>query len=68
MSLVIKTRQTVHIADYRDDPAYMERDVLAVAGVELGGVRTLLVVPMIKDEELIGAIGMHLGSNKHSAA
>src|SRR5205823_7596120 len=29
-----------------------------VAGVELGGVRTLLVVPMIKDEELIGAIGI----------
>src|SRR5262249_21500750 len=55
---VIKTRQTVHVADYRADQAYIERDPLAVAGVELAGVRTLLVVPMIKDEELIGAIGI----------
>src|SRR5262249_42503230 len=56
MNRVIKTRQTVHVADYRADQAYIERDPLAVAGVELAGVRTLLVVPMIKDEELIGAI------------
>src|SRR5262249_24678457 len=58
MNRVIKTRQTVHVADYRADQAYIERDPLAVAGVELAGVRTLLVVPMIKDEELIGAIGI----------
>src|SRR5262245_36462761 len=58
MTRLIKTRQNVHIADYRIDQAYIERDALAVAGVELGGVRTLLVVPMIKDEELVGAIGI----------
>src|SRR5215472_904799 len=50
MNRVIKTRQTVHVADYRADQACIERDPLAVAGVELAGVRTLLVVPMIKDE------------------
>jgi two-component system, NtrC family, sensor kinase len=58
MSRVIKTRQIVHIADYRADQAYIEHDALAVAGVELGGVRTLLIVPMIKEDELIGAIGI----------
>src|SRR5262249_23466168 len=58
MSRLIKTRQTVHITDYPNDQAYIQRDELAVAGVELGGVRTLLVVPMIKDEELVGAIGI----------
>jgi signal transduction histidine kinase len=55
---LMQTRRTLHIADYRADEAYIERDPLAVAGVELGGIRTLLVVPMLKDEELIGAIGI----------
>src|SRR5262249_37910583 len=58
MNRVIKTRQAVHVADYRADQAYIEHDPLAVAGVELAGVRTLLVVPMIKDDGLIGAIGI----------
>jgi transcriptional regulator with GAF, ATPase, and Fis domain len=55
---VIKTSQVLHIADYRTDQAYLNHDPLAVAGVEIGGIRTLLVVPMIKDEELLGAIGI----------
>jgi signal transduction histidine kinase/putative methionine-R-sulfoxide reductase with GAF domain len=55
---IAATRRTLHITDYRTDQAYIERDPLAVAGIELGGIRTLLVVPMLKDEELIGAIGI----------
>jgi GAF domain-containing protein len=55
---LMASRRRLHIADYRADEAYIERDALAVAGVELGGIRTLLVVPMLKDEELIGAIGI----------
>jgi two-component system NtrC family sensor kinase len=31
---------------------------LAVAGVEIGGIRTLLVVPMIRENKLLGAIGI----------
>jgi two-component system NtrC family sensor kinase len=58
MNRVIKTRQAVHIADYRADQAYIAHDPLAVAGVELAGVRTLLIVPMIKEDRLIGAIGI----------
>jgi len=53
---VVQSRQTVHVADYRTDQAYLNRDPLTVAGVELGGIRTLLVVPMIKNDALIGAI------------
>ena len=56
---VAATRHTVHIADYRADQAYLDHEPLAVAGVELGGIRTLLVVPMRKDSDLIGAIGVY---------
>jgi len=55
---VIKTSRVLHIVDYRTDQAYLNHDPLAVAGVEIGGIRTLLVVPMIKDDELLGAIGI----------
>ena len=58
MSRLVKTRRTGHIANYSADQAYLEGDPVAVASVELGGIRTLLVVPMLKDGELIGFIGI----------
>jgi signal transduction histidine kinase/CheY-like chemotaxis protein len=53
---VVQTHQTVHIADYREDQTYLDRDPITVAAIELGGIRTLLVVPMIRNDELMGAI------------
>ena len=53
---MIETRQAIHIADYRTDQSYYDRDPLTVAGVELGGIRTLLAVPMLTGNELIGTI------------
>ena len=42
------------------EQAYIEdRDPPAVAAVELGGVRTILAVPMLKDNELIGAFTVY---------
>ena len=35
---------------------YIERDPMVVVGVEVVGIRTLLVVPMLKDNEFIGSI------------
>jgi signal transduction histidine kinase len=58
LTRVVETLDIVHIPDYRADRSYLDGDPLAVAGVELGGIRTLLVVPMIKDERLVGAIGI----------
>jgi GAF domain-containing protein len=55
---VIATKQAVHIVDAREDPAYLAGNPVAVAAVELGGVRTLLLVPMLKDTELIGTISV----------
>ena len=42
------------------DERYIEqRDPTAIAGVELGGIRTLVAVPMLKDNELIGALTVY---------
>jgi GAF domain-containing protein len=51
-------KQVVHVADFATDPAYIERNPMAVAGVELAGVRTLLVVPMLKENEFVGAFAV----------
>ena len=50
---VIATKQLVHIADYKE-LADKQRDPLAVSIVELAGARTLVIVPMLKEGELIG--------------
>jgi GAF domain-containing protein len=51
-----RTRQTVHIEDALADRAYAERDTGRMAAIELGGVRTFIAVPMLKDDLLVGAI------------
>ena len=53
---VAATKQVVHIADITTIPSYLERNPFVVIPVELGGYRTSLAVPMLKDNELIGAI------------
>jgi transcriptional regulator with GAF, ATPase, and Fis domain len=53
---VVATKKAVHIEDIMAEPAYAERDPLRVATVELAGARTLLAVPVLKEDELIGAV------------
>ena len=48
----VRTKQVVHIEDVTIDPAYFERDPIRVSSVEEGGVRTLLGVPMMKENEV----------------
>jgi signal transduction histidine kinase/CheY-like chemotaxis protein len=55
---VTKSKDVVHIADLTEEQAYIERDPLFVRQVELAGGRTLLVVPMLRDTQLVGAIGI----------
>jgi hypothetical protein len=56
---MIATKTVVHAPDMRAERAYADRDPYIVAGVELGGVRTILMVPMLKDDELIGAFSVY---------
>jgi two-component system NtrC family sensor kinase len=51
-----RTKQMVQVADISATRGYAERDPLVVAAVEVGGVRTLLGVPVLKEDELKGAI------------
>jgi two-component system, NtrC family, sensor kinase len=56
---VMETRRTVHIADVKLEPAYVEGEPVFVAAVNLGGFRTLLNVPMLKENELIGTFAIY---------
>ena len=49
-----RSRAVVHIADLSTDESYLSREPVSVNGVELGKIRTLVVVPMLKDEEVGG--------------
>ena len=53
------TKQFGHIADFAAKEAYIECDPSAVAAVDVGGARTLLIVPMLKEDDLIGAIAIY---------
>jgi len=56
---VAATKQVVQIADIRTTRTYVERDPLSVAAAEVGGYRTLAVVPLIREDELIGALAIY---------
>ena len=55
---MVTTKSTIHVADLAADQAYLERHPQTIAAVELGGVRTFLGVPMLKEGELIGAFAL----------
>ena len=59
LAQLIESRSPVHIADLAAHQAYLRRDPLFVALVELAGVRTYLAVPLVKDDKLIGALGIN---------
>jgi GAF domain-containing protein len=52
-------RRPIQIADMRTDPSYLQGDRLPVAGVEIAGIRTLLLVPMFKESEHVGLIAIY---------
>ena len=57
---MLATKAAVHVADLAAERTFTEdRDPLVVAAVELGGVRTAMAVPMLKENELIGSFSVY---------
>ena len=54
-----ETHQVAHIADMTKIQPYIERDPFVVSSVELGDFRTVVNVPMLKENELAGAIAIY---------
>jgi two-component system NtrC family sensor kinase len=59
LARITRTKEIVHIADTRKTQSYIDRDPRFVQLVELAGARTLLVVPMLQENALIGVIAIY---------
>jgi GAF domain-containing protein len=56
ISQMLMTKTVIRFHDLATEKGYLERNPTFVAAVELGGVRTFLAVPMLKENELIGVV------------
>jgi signal transduction histidine kinase len=59
LARVTRSRAVVQVADMRTDPSYLSGQALPVSGVDIAGFRTLLIVPMLKENDLVGAISIY---------
>jgi transcriptional regulator with GAF, ATPase, and Fis domain len=55
---IARTKQLVQVADCRAEQAYIQGDPGFVALVDLAGARTILVVPILRDDELVGVFNI----------
>ena len=56
---MVATKAVIHVADIAAERAYTEHRVPeTVAAVELGGIRTFLAVPIMKENELVGSFNL----------
>src|SRR5262245_12471602 len=51
-----RSQKPLQVADMREDRAYRKGHPLSVQAVDIGGIRTLLCVPMLKDNKVVGAL------------
>src|SRR5215813_4650967 len=59
LARVVETKDVVHVADLTAERAYIEGFPQLVALVESAGARSLLIVPMLKEGGLLGAIAIY---------
>jgi two-component system, NtrC family, sensor kinase len=59
LGYMIRTHRLSKIADLRTEPPYLEHDPAVVALVDIGGARSIVNVPMVKDDKLIGVMGIY---------
>ena len=59
LGYMIRTHRLSKLADVRAEPPYLEHDPAVVALADIGGARSIVNVPMVKDDKLIGVIGIY---------
>src|SRR5262249_4006301 len=52
----MERKEPVQVADMKETYGYSAREPATVAAVEIGGIRTILCVPMVRESEAIGVI------------
>jgi GAF domain-containing protein len=55
----VKTRQVRQVADLRTRPAYLRGDPLPVSAADVAGIRSMLTVPMLKDDVPLGVVAIY---------
>src|SRR5262245_60563347 len=55
----VRARKPIQEADLRTTQQYLNGDPLPVTAADIAGIRTLMVVPMLKDNEPIGGIAIY---------
>jgi len=56
---VAQSRKPLQIADLREDQTYLDRHPLTVTAVDVAGIRTFALVPMLKENEFVGGISIY---------
>jgi len=59
MGMLARTRHAVQFEDVRTHAPYLEGHPIAIAMADLAGARTLVAVPMLRENELVGAIAIY---------
>ena len=59
LSLIARTKQVMHVDDLRTHGPYLQGDPMVVALSDIAGARTIVMVPMLKENKLIGAISIY---------
>ena len=58
LGTMVRTQLAIHIEDLRTQQPYLEGAPAVVALSDLAGARTLVIVPMLRENELIGTIAI----------
>jgi GAF domain-containing protein len=56
---MVETKTAAQVLDLAADESYIDKHPASVTAVELGGVRTILSVPLVKKNELIGSFSLY---------
>jgi GAF domain-containing protein len=59
LEAIMKTGRTAHLSDVATIQSCAEGHPLSVAAVEVAGMRSLFGVPMLREDQLIGVIGIY---------